>query len=112
MATSENLRDIDNDEKIIVGYDGDDKIVAVNSVTTRHQETYIEYANRKSPKDQIVWCRGDYNNISKLILKKYCELVKSLWNNKTQNVKELHKITKFPVRHYIVELLNSKQPKI
>ena len=34
----------------------------------------------------------------KLTLKKRCELVKSLWNNKTQNVKELHKITKFPVR--------------
>ena len=34
----------------------------------------------------------------KLTLKKRRELVKSLWNNKTQNVKELHKITKFPVR--------------
>jgi len=34
----------------------------------------------------------------KLTLKKCCEFVKSLWNNKTQNVKELHKITKFPVR--------------
>ena len=34
----------------------------------------------------------------KLTLKKCRELVKSLWNNKTQNVKELYKITKFPVR--------------
>jgi transposase len=34
----------------------------------------------------------------KLTLKKRRELVKSLWNNKTQNVTELHKITKFPVR--------------
>src|SRR5688572_2783312 len=35
---------------------------------------------------------------SKLTFKKSYELVKSLWNNKKQKVKELHKITKFPVR--------------
>src|SRR5687768_13417188 len=34
----------------------------------------------------------------KLSLKKRHELVKSLWNNKTRNVKELHNITKFPLR--------------
>jgi len=34
----------------------------------------------------------------KLTLKKRRELVKLLWNNKTQNMKELHKIIKFPVK--------------
>ncbi|CAI2182555.1 8793_t:CDS:1, partial [Funneliformis geosporum] len=31
-------------------------------------------------------------------IKERCEMVKSLWNNETRNVNELHKITKFPLR--------------
>src|SRR6266540_5486752 len=50
----------------------------------------------------------------KLTLKKCRKLVKSLWNNKTQNVKELHKITKFPVRtlyHWTSQLKKTKDLK-
>lgn len=58
---------IDNDESIILGYEGEDKLVAVQAVTIRHEEDNVAYANRHSPKDQIVWCKGDYDHTSKLI---------------------------------------------
>lgn len=58
---------IDNDESIIVGYEGEDKLVAVQAVTIRHEEDNVAYATRNSPKDQIVWCKGDYDLTSKLI---------------------------------------------
>lgn len=58
---------IDNDESIIIGYEGEDKLVAVQAVTIRHEEDNVAYANRHSPKDQIVWCKGDYDLTSKLI---------------------------------------------
>jgi len=50
----------------------------------------------------------------KLILKKYYKLVKLLWNNKTQNVKELYKITKFSVKtlyHWTSQLKKTKNLK-
>lgn len=57
----------DNDESIIVGYDGEDKIIAVNSVTIRHEDDYIIHASRKNRRDEIVWNKGDYDNTSSLI---------------------------------------------
>lgn len=58
---------VDNDESIIVGYEGEDKLVAVQAVTIRHEEDNVAYANRNSPKDQIVWCKGDYDLTTKVI---------------------------------------------
>lgn len=57
----------DNDESIIVGYDGEDKIIAVNSVTVRHKDSNVVYASRKNRRDEIVWQVGDYDNTSSLI---------------------------------------------
>ncbi len=57
----------DNDESIIVGYEGYDKLIAVVSVTTRHQEDLVVHADRKTRRTQQVWCKGDYNELSFLI---------------------------------------------
>jgi co-chaperonin GroES (HSP10) len=58
---------VDNDESIIVGYEGEDKLVAVQAVTIRHEEDSVAYASRNSPKDQIIWCKGDYDLTTKII---------------------------------------------
>ena len=65
----------DNDNSIIVGYEGEDKIIAVSAVTTRHKETNIVYANRREDekgnrvckRDQIVWEKGDIDEMSALL---------------------------------------------
>lgn len=74
----------DNDESIIVGYDGVDKIIAVKAITTRHKEKLMSYASRKPVldskgkqvfkdgkiqtynRDRIVFERGDYDELSSL----------------------------------------------
>ena len=58
---------VDNDENVVVGYDGDDKIVVVFSVTTRHLEDDIVYANRRTPRDVKVSVKGDYDIVSQLL---------------------------------------------
>lgn len=59
----------DNDESIIVGYDGEDKLIAVSAVSKRHMDTRIEYANRKHEKsrNQIVYEKGEYEFTSDLL---------------------------------------------
>lgn len=74
----------DNDESIIVGYDGVDKIIAVKAITTRHKEKLMSYASRKPVldnkgkqvykdgklqvynRDRIVFEKGDYDELSSL----------------------------------------------
>lgn len=74
----------DNDESIIVGYSGQDKIIAVKAITTRHKEKLMSYASRKPVKDnkgkdvfvkgvlqvynrdRIVFDKDDYDELSSL----------------------------------------------
>lgn len=74
----------DNDEAIIVGYEGEDKIIAVKAITTRHDKKLMSYASRRPVKDgkgknvykdgklqtynrdRIVFEKGDYDELSSL----------------------------------------------
>lgn len=74
----------DNDESIIVGYEGEDKIIAVKAITTRHSKKLMSYASRRPVKDgkgnpvfkdgklqtynrdRIVFDKGDYEELSSL----------------------------------------------
>lgn len=74
----------DNDDSIIVGYEGEDKLIAVKAVTTRHKEKRIAYASRRPvldskgnpvykngkaqtySKDTIIFEKGDYDELSSL----------------------------------------------
>jgi len=58
---------VDNSEHNIIGYEGDDKLVVINAVTTRHQSDEIVYANKRTPKDTIVAFKGDYDVVSQLL---------------------------------------------
>lgn len=53
----------DNDNTIIVGYDGDDKIIAVRAITTRHSTDNVFYGHGKV-RDQIVWQKGEYEELA------------------------------------------------
>jgi co-chaperonin GroES (HSP10) len=67
---------LDNDESVIVGYEGDDKLVAVKAHTTFVDRDLVVYAHREPQKtqgnakamrvsrDQIVQHKGDYNEMS------------------------------------------------
>ncbi len=57
----------DNDDTIIVGYEGEDKLIAVYGQTTRYESDYIIPENRKNKRPQIVWQRGDYEHMSELL---------------------------------------------
>lgn len=57
----------DNDETVIVGYDGEDKLIAVNATTSRHETAEIIHANRRNRRDQMVYDEGDYKNTSDLL---------------------------------------------
>lgn len=74
----------DNDETIIVGYDGVDKIIAVKAITTRHKEKLMSYASRRPVmdnkgqpvykdgklqtynRDRLVFDKSDYEELSSL----------------------------------------------
>lgn len=62
----------DNDDDIIVGYEGEDKIIAVLSVSEKHTEDNIIYENRKINENgktsptQIAWLKGEYKHYSSL----------------------------------------------
>lgn len=58
---------IDNDDDLIVGYDGPDKLVMVDAITTTHQDANIVYESRKGNRTQAAWLKGDYDNLSSLI---------------------------------------------
>lgn len=58
---------VDNDDSLIIGYDGEDKLVVLNAVTTFHSETLVVYQNRKTKRDQIVHSKGDYDEMSDLL---------------------------------------------
>lgn len=57
---------LDNDESIIVGYEGSDKLIAVKATSVRHKDTNIAYQTRKSRRDQVVWKKGEFDVLSKL----------------------------------------------
>lgn len=74
----------DNDDSIIVGYEGQDKIIAVKAITTRHTEKRMSYASRRPVldnkgkpvykdgklqtynRDRIICEKGDYDELSSL----------------------------------------------
>lgn len=57
----------DNDEDIIVGYEGEDKLIVVKPFTTYCEKEVVVYANKRSHRDQIVQSVGDYDELSQLI---------------------------------------------
>ncbi len=58
---------VDNEDDIIIGYEGEDKLIVTTAITTRHETDYIVYANRRSPRDQIVSSKGDYIETCQLL---------------------------------------------
>lgn len=58
---------VDNNDDIIIGYDGPDKLVVVDAVTTYHTDDLIIEANRKGARTQAAYLKGDYENISSLL---------------------------------------------
>lgn len=62
---------VDNEDTLVVGYDGGDKIVSLKANTTFVNEDKVMYANRKenkgkrvSQRDQILQKKGDYDEMS------------------------------------------------
>lgn len=53
----------DNDSSIIVGYEGEDKIISVKAVTTRHKSDNVFHGNGRV-RDQKVWGVGEYDEMS------------------------------------------------
>jgi hypothetical protein len=51
----------------IVYKDGGDVVYWLEAKTVYHDEDLIAYANRKSPKDQIAYLKGDYDEVSMLL---------------------------------------------
>ena len=47
--------------------DGEDEVFWINATTTYHKADQVAYANRRSPKDQIVFKKGDYDEMSMLL---------------------------------------------
>lgn len=58
---------VDNDDSIIISYDGGDKLIIVDAVTTYHDGDHIISASRKSSRDQVVWFRGDYDQTTNVV---------------------------------------------
>jgi len=77
VSVGENVKDVkigdlgllnylcDNDDSIIVGYEGEDKIIAVRAVTTRHKSDNVFYGQGKT-RDQKVWEIGEYDEMASL----------------------------------------------
>lgn len=57
----------DTNDNIIVGYDGEDKLIAVRGLTTRYDSDEIVYQNRHTRRDQIVHLTGDYKDVTEII---------------------------------------------
>lgn len=54
------------DDRVV--YKDDDGVVYwIEAKTTYHDEDLIAYANRRSPKDQIAYLKGDYDTVSMLL---------------------------------------------
>ena len=52
----------DNDASVIVGYNGEDKVIAVRGLTTRHKDTKIVKGERG--REQTAWSENDYIDLS------------------------------------------------
>lgn len=55
---------VDNNENIIIGYEGEDKLIVVNAVTTRHTDYEVVHTERRT---QIVSSPGDYKETSSVL---------------------------------------------
>jgi hypothetical protein len=78
-AVSDEIKDIQVGDIAIVNYDlfnAKEKIVyetsegitfCINATTTYHTDTLIAYANRQSKRDQIVYQKGDFDEVSFLL---------------------------------------------
>lgn len=78
-AVSDNVKGVKVGDTAILDYkvcNLDDRIVSKNkngtvywleAKTTYHDEDLIAYANRRSPRDQMAYAKGDYDNISMLL---------------------------------------------
>jgi hypothetical protein len=56
-----------NDTAKFVSMEGEDEIYCIPATTTYHEERLVAYQNRKSRRDQIVYEKGDYDEISPLL---------------------------------------------
>jgi len=59
--------DVCNSPQNFIKKDGDDSIYFLNVNTTYHKEDQIAYQTRKSRRDQIVFLKDDYNELSSLL---------------------------------------------
>ncbi len=57
----------DNTPEIVIGYDGEDKIISVKHATTYYPKDEIAYAERDKPRDQILAYKGEILEISSII---------------------------------------------
>lgn len=57
----------DNDDEIIIGYEGEDKLIVTTAITTRHEDELVVYANQRSRRDQIVHSKDDYLETCQLL---------------------------------------------
>lgn len=58
---------VDNDESIVVGWVGNDKIVAPISLTEYESKEIVYHANRQTLKDTVVAKEGDIKSVSDII---------------------------------------------
>lgn len=59
---------VDNFVDNVLYYDDEEnKYVVIDGTTTFHTEDFIVYANRKNPKDTLVYRRGDMDTVSPLL---------------------------------------------
>lgn len=57
----------DNNADIIIGFEGEAKLIGIDAVTTYHADSRVIHESRKGNRTQIVWQKGDYDNLSSLI---------------------------------------------
>lgn len=55
---------VDGNDNIIIGYEGEDKLIVVTAVTSRHTDYQIVHTERRS---QIVFSPGDYKETSSIL---------------------------------------------
>jgi|SRR5882762_3714636 len=56
-----------NMDERIVYKDDDGSVYWLEAVTVYHTEDLIAYANQNSPRDQLAYCKGDYDTLSMLL---------------------------------------------
>lgn len=56
-----------NDERKIISEDENGRVYIVDQTTTYHKERNVAFATRNIPKNQLVWEKGEIENLSQLL---------------------------------------------